>query len=107
MTKIPKIIKHLFFNQVWNIPNADNSVYLTFDDGPTPEITEKFLEILEATYNEKDCKMCINKVPEEGIILRVEKLEYYEAYKLKSKRFLLMESEEQEKEVSNIEDNQE
>ena len=50
--------------------------------------------------------MCTNKVPEEGIILRVERLEQYEAYKLKSKRFLLMESEEQEKEVSNIEDSQ-
>lgn len=47
MTKIPKILKLLFFNQVWNLPNTDNKVYLTFDDGPTPEITEKVLEILE------------------------------------------------------------
>jgi len=61
---------------------------------------------LEKDYNEKDCYICSNKVPEEGIIIRVERLEQYEAYKLKSKRFLLMESEEQEKEVSNIEDNQ-
>ena len=67
---------------------------------------EKFLEVLEATYNEKDCYMCKNKVPEEGIILRVEKLESYEAYKLKSKRFLLMESDAQEKDEINIEDNQ-
>ena len=50
--------------------------------------------------------MCANKLPEEGIIIRVEKLEQYEAYKLKSKRFLLGESEEQEKEILNIEDNQ-
>jgi hypothetical protein len=50
--------------------------------------------------------MCTNKVPEEGIILRVEKLEYYEAYKLKSKRFILMESDAQEKEETNLEDNQ-
>ncbi len=47
MTKIPKILKLLFFNQVWNIPNADNTIYLTFDDGPTPEITVQVLEILE------------------------------------------------------------
>ena len=47
MTKIPKILKLLFFNQVWNIPNTDNSIYLTFDDGPTPEITIQVLEILE------------------------------------------------------------
>ncbi len=47
MTKIPKILKLLFFKQVWNIPNADNTIYLTFDDGPTPEITVQVLEILE------------------------------------------------------------
>lgn len=65
-----------------------------------------FLEKLEKDYNEKKCYMCVNKVPEEGIIVRVERLEQYEAYKLKSKAFLLMESMEQEEEVSNIEDNQ-
>jgi hypothetical protein len=59
---------------------------------------------IEKDYNEKDCYMCANKVPEEGVIIRVERLDQYEAYKLKSKRFLLMESEEQEKEVINIED---
>jgi peptidoglycan/xylan/chitin deacetylase (PgdA/CDA1 family) len=47
MTKVPKIIKLLFFNQVWNIPNTENTIYLTFDDGPTPEITERVLEILD------------------------------------------------------------
>lgn len=65
---------------------------------------ENFLTTLEQNYNEKDCWMCTNKVPEEGIILRVEKLNEYEAYKLKSKRFLLMESDEQEQEITNIED---
>lgn len=71
------------------------------------EWRNQFLNHLEILYNEKKCYMCTNKVPEEGIILRVERLEQYEAYKLKSKAFLLMESEEQEKEVINIEDNQE
>ena len=61
---------------------------------------------LEEDYNEKDCYMCTSKLPEEGIVLRVERMFTYEAYKLKSKRFLLMESEEQEKEIENIEDNQ-
>lgn len=70
------------------------------------EWRSQFLNHLETLHNEKDCYMCTNKVPEEGVIVRVERLEQYEAYKLKSKRFLLMESEEQEKEVSNIEDNQ-
>lgn len=67
---------------------------------------ETLLDYLEYKYNEKDCYMCSNKVPEEGIVLRVEKLESYEAYKLKSKRFILGESEAQEKDEVNIEDNQ-
>jgi peptidoglycan/xylan/chitin deacetylase (PgdA/CDA1 family) len=47
MIKVPNIIKRLFFNQVWDIPNTANTIYLTFDDGPTPEITERVLEILD------------------------------------------------------------
>lgn len=83
--------------------------HFDFESAGSEDIEEwrnQFLNHLEILYNEKDCYMCTTKVPEEGIIVRVEKLEQYEAYKLKSKRFLLMESEEQEKEVSNIEDNQ-
>jgi hypothetical protein len=68
---------------------------------------EKFLNSLEYKYNEKDCYMCVNKVPEEGIILRKENMYSYEAYKLKSKRFILGESEAQEKGETNLEDNQE
>ncbi|MFC4739306.1 polysaccharide deacetylase family protein [Flavobacterium ponti] len=47
MVKVPKIIKKLFFNQVWEIPNKENKIYLTFDDGPTPKVTEWVLDILE------------------------------------------------------------
>jgi len=65
---------------------------------------EHFLRKLEEDYNEKDCYMCSNIVPEEGIILRKEKTFKYEAYKLKSKRFLLGESDNIEQ--VNIEDNQ-
>jgi hypothetical protein len=67
---------------------------------------DELLAYLEYKYNENDCYMCTNKVPEEGIVLRVEKLEEYEAYKLKSKRFVFMESVSQENEETNIEDNQ-
>ena len=70
------------------------------------EWRNQFLNHLETLHNEKDCYMCTNKVPEEGIVLRIERLDSYEAYKLKSKRFILMESDNQEQEVSNIEDEQ-
>ncbi|AXG73414.1 polysaccharide deacetylase family protein [Flavobacterium arcticum] len=39
-------IKRLFSGFVWDIPNTSKTVYLTFDDGPTPEITEWVLDIL-------------------------------------------------------------
>lgn len=47
LEKVPKIIKKIFYNQVWDIPNAEKKIYLTFDDGPTPEITEWVLNILD------------------------------------------------------------
>lgn len=68
---------------------------------------DKLLSYLEKTYNEKDCYMCTNKVPEEGIVIRKESLYNFEAYKLKSKRFLLAESESQDKDEINIEDQNE
>ncbi|MDC7248568.1 MAG: hypothetical protein PQJ49_01455 [Sphaerochaetaceae bacterium] len=66
---------------------------------------ENFVLKLQDTYNEKDCFMCANKVPEEGIVVRIEdNLFDCEAYKLKSFRFLGIESDEQDKGISNIED---
>ncbi len=32
---------------MWDIPNQDNKVYLTFDDGPTPEVTDWVLGVLK------------------------------------------------------------
>ena len=53
---------------------------------------ENFVKSLEEKYNEKDCFMCKVKAPEEGVVVRVEKLYSCEAYKLKSFRFLEKES---------------
>lgn len=66
-----------------------------------------YLQMLEAEYNEKDCPLCSNKVPEEGIIIRkLGHIDKFEALKLKSKRFLKHESEQVDKNVGNIEDEQ-
>ena len=56
--KTPQIIKRLFSNQVWDIPNTENKIYLTFDDGPTPEVTEWVLSILKKN-NLKATFFCI------------------------------------------------
>ncbi len=56
--KTPIVIKRLFNNQVWDIPNTQNKIYLTFDDGPTPEITEWVLDVLNEN-NIKATFFCI------------------------------------------------
>ena len=37
----------MFPQQVWSIPTDGKKLFLTFDDGPTPEITDWVLETLE------------------------------------------------------------
>jgi len=54
---------------------------------------ESFLNKLIENYNEKNCFMCRNKVPEEGIVLRKEG-DVFEAYKLKSIKFLERETKD-------------
>ena len=51
-------IKKIFPNYVWDIPNNENKVFLTFDDGPIPEITEWTLEQLKK-YDAKATFFCI------------------------------------------------
>lgn len=57
-TKTNAIIKKIFHNYIWDIPNDINKVYLTFDDGPTPEITPWTLAQLKR-YNAKATFFCI------------------------------------------------
>jgi peptidoglycan/xylan/chitin deacetylase (PgdA/CDA1 family) len=45
--KTPQILKRLYPAQVWSLPAKQKSIYLTFDDGPTPGVTEWTLETLE------------------------------------------------------------
>lgn len=55
---------------------------------------EKLLTFLSTAYNmEKDCTLCVNKVPAEGIVFRLDGKSQFHAYKFKSKRFTLRESD--------------
>ena len=66
---------------------------------------QNFVKLLELNYNEKNCYICKNKVPEEGIVIRLSgKLDKFEALKLKSFKFLEKESKDADEEISNIED---
>ena len=56
--KTPLVAKKMFPNYVWDIATNNNVIYLTFDDGPTPEITNWTLNTLK-TYNAKATFFCI------------------------------------------------
>ena len=60
----------------------------------------------EKFYMEKECFMCYSKVPAEGVVIRKEIVEEFEAYKCKTFRFKTKESKELDKGIENIEDNQ-
>lgn len=56
--KTPRLIKGIFPNYAWNMPDDKKVLYLTFDDGPTSEITPWTLEILK-DFNAQATFFCI------------------------------------------------
>ncbi|MBN2348496.1 MAG: polysaccharide deacetylase family protein [Bacteroidales bacterium] len=63
-SRTPIFLKKLYYSLIWNIPNKNNEIYLTFDDGPTPEITPEVLAILKQ-YKAKATFFCIGKNAEQ------------------------------------------
>ncbi len=60
MVRPPNFLRWIYPNAIWNLPSDSKVVYLTFDDGPTPEVTEEVLQILE-NYQAKATFFCIGK----------------------------------------------
>ena len=58
--KTNRFIKIFFSKYVWEIPNHEKKVFLTFDDGPIPEVTEWTLAQLKK-YNAKATFFCIGE----------------------------------------------
>ena len=58
LAKSPILIKKYYSQLIWDIPNGENKIFLTFDDGPIPEITEWVLDIL-LQYKVKATFFCI------------------------------------------------
>ncbi len=58
------IIKKIFSKYMWSKDQNEKVVYLTFDDGPTPQITDWVLQQLQQ-YNAKATFFCIGKNIEE------------------------------------------
>lgn len=58
--KTPGFIKSYYKSLVWNIHTAENELFLTFDDGPTEEVTLWVLDQLKK-YDAKATFFCIGK----------------------------------------------
>jgi peptidoglycan-N-acetylglucosamine deacetylase len=67
LIKTPQFIQDLFPNFTWRIPTQEKVLYLTFDDGPIPEVTPWVLEELKR-FNARATFFCvgdnIRKYPE-------------------------------------------
>lgn len=60
VAKTPKYIPKLFSKMLWNRDRIESNCYLTFDDGPTPGVTNLVLDILKS-YDAKATFFCIGK----------------------------------------------
>jgi len=59
LTKTPFLLHKLYFtNDLWCIETDHNDIYLTFDDGPEPEVTPWVLDLLDQ-YNAKATFFCV------------------------------------------------
>ena len=56
----PKALRALYPQCFWNLANAENKIYLTFDDGPTPELLPFILETLDK-YNVTATFFCVGE----------------------------------------------
>lgn len=54
----PDFIRKLIPGAVWRLPQKEKTVYLTFDDGPIPEVTPWVLDLLKK-YNIKATFFCV------------------------------------------------
>lgn len=58
LVKTPPFIKTLFSDFVWNVETDSKEVFLTFDDGPIPELTPWVLDTLKE-YDFKATFFCV------------------------------------------------
>lgn len=58
LIKTPKLIQNFFPNFIWQVPTKEKVIFLTFDDGPIPEVTPWVLDEL-AKYQAKATFFCV------------------------------------------------
>jgi peptidoglycan/xylan/chitin deacetylase (PgdA/CDA1 family) len=58
--KTPRFVDALFPHYCWRKPNQSQEIYLTFDDGPHPDITPWVLDLLD-TFDAKATFFCVGE----------------------------------------------
>jgi peptidoglycan/xylan/chitin deacetylase (PgdA/CDA1 family) len=58
--KTPRLIQALMPSYTWHVDTKDRFLYLTFDDGPIPEVTPWVLEILQQ-YDARATFFCVGE----------------------------------------------
>jgi len=64
-TKTPLLAQWLYPTLLWRYKPTQKKIYLTFDDGPTPKITDAVLAILKS-YNAKATFFCVGQQAEKN-----------------------------------------
>lgn len=60
LIRTPNFIQNLFPSFTWRIPTEEKVIYLTFDDGPIPEVTPWVLDQL-SRFNAKGTFFCVGE----------------------------------------------
>jgi len=96
--RFPLIFNYFFPSVILNKKNTEQKVYLTFDDGPTPEVTTFVLQALKK-YQAKASFFCIgdkitrypelfNKIIGEGHLVANHTYHHVDAWKVSTQEYL-------------------
>lgn len=93
----PKIVKEVYPSMYWKIPTHKKEIFITFDDGPTPGITEKVLDLLQkyqahATFfclgkNVAKAPDLFNRIKEEGHAIGNHTYNHINGWKVRSEEY--------------------
>ncbi len=97
-------VKELYFGKLFPVGNSDPFSKPTDLVVTHEHRMETIFNKLVEYYLEKDCTYCRNKVPAEGIVVRIDGKETFSAFKLKAKRFLERETKQLDAGEVSIED---
>ena len=96
--KMPTLLRNLIGGRIWDITTDEKVLYLSFDDGPHPIITEKVLDLL-AEYTAKASFFCVganvqkhpatfSRIMNEGHSIGNHTMQHLNASKVKDSEYL-------------------